>query len=111
VRPVAWKIKVTAERQLWQWQGKPMWTGSAEVHVGDGLTVRRNFFAYGGNPQPSRKEALRFAYLAALARLRAEHGRRLAEHAGGVAVRQGESVPTVGFEPTTNGLQNRCSTN
>jgi len=84
VRTIAWKIKVTAERQLWQWQGEPMWTGSAEIHVRDGLAVRRNFFVYGGNPQTERREALRFAYYAALTRLRAEYGRRLAEHPGGV---------------------------
>jgi len=97
VGPLAWKIKVSAEQQLWQWRGEPMWTGAAEVHVREGLDVRRSFFAYGGNPQTSRREALRFAYYAALARLRAEYGRRLPTHAGGVVLPAQDAVPASGF--------------
>jgi hypothetical protein len=64
------EVRVSANDKLWQWQGRPLWIGSAEVRVemGNGQTMQY-FCEFGGNPFNSRDEAEKFAYQAALDRV------------------------------------------
>jgi hypothetical protein len=75
-----YEVRVSANDGLWRWQGRPLWTGSAEVRVEleNGQTMRY-YCEFGGNPFNSREEAEKFAYQNAIDRV---HGKTSREQKG-----------------------------